>query len=46
MSKFFLIISILVLISGCTAQKCGIENCHGLDITCGPNIPEVCTTLY
>jgi len=27
-------------------QKCGIENCHGLDIKCGPNIPEVCTAIY
>ena len=26
--------------------KCGIENCHGLNITCGPNIPEVCTENY
>ncbi|OGG32262.1 hypothetical protein A3I51_00960 [Candidatus Gottesmanbacteria bacterium RIFCSPLOWO2_02_FULL_38_8] len=24
--------------------ECGIEQCHGLDITCGPNIPEGCTT--
>lgn len=23
--------------------KCGIEQCHGLDITCGSNIPEMCT---
>ncbi len=26
--------------------KCGIESCHGLDITCGPNIPEVCDMMY
>lgn len=26
--------------------KCGIENCHGLDISCGPNIPEACDTMY
>jgi len=26
--------------------KCGIENCHGLDITCGPNIPEICDLMY
>ncbi|MCD4782049.1 MAG: hypothetical protein K8S27_16110 [Candidatus Omnitrophica bacterium] len=25
---------------------CGIENCHGLDISCGPNVPEVCTAMY
>ncbi len=27
-------------------QKCGIENCHGLDIKCGPNPPEMCTAMY
>jgi len=26
--------------------KCGIENCHGLDITCGPNVSEVCDMMY
>ncbi len=26
--------------------KCGIESCHGLEITCGPNVPEVCTEEY
>ena len=26
--------------------KCGIENCHGLDITCGSNIPEVRDMMY
>lgn len=28
------------------SEECGMENCHGLDITCGPNIPEVCTEMY
>jgi len=28
------------------APGCGIQECHGLDITCGPDIPEVCTLLY
>ena len=27
-------------------QKCGIEQCHGLDITCGKNIPDLCTAVY
>jgi hypothetical protein len=27
-------------------QKCGIENCHGLDISCGPNVPDFCTFIY
>ncbi len=26
--------------------KCGIENCHGLDIKCGPNPAEVCNMMY
>ena len=25
---------------------CGIENCHGLDIKCGPNVPDACTEIY
>jgi len=46
--KTFHALFLLVLISGCTALsgKCGIESCHGLDITCGPDIPEMCTELY
>jgi hypothetical protein len=27
-------------------SRCGVENCHGLDIKCGPNIPEACTMEY
>ena len=26
--------------------ECGIESCHGLDITCGPNVPNACTMMY
>lgn len=26
--------------------KCGIENCHGLDIGCGSNVPDMCTMEY
>ena len=28
------------------SKKCGIENCHGLDITCGPNVSEACDAMY
>lgn len=28
------------------SANCAIENCHGLDIKCGPNSPEVCTEIY
>ena len=52
----FLLISVLLL-SACKSQpiqqnppetnlKCGIQNCHGLDIACGQNVPEVCTEEY
>ncbi len=27
-------------------ERCGIESCHGLDIVCGPNVPDVCTEIY
>ena len=30
----------------CTPGACSVENCHGLDITCGPNPPEMCTEMY
>lgn len=42
------IVAVLV-VSGCVIQsseKCGIEYCHGLEITCGPNVPDACTELY
>lgn len=29
-----------------SANKCGIESCHGLDISCGSNVPDVCTEEY
>jgi hypothetical protein len=25
---------------------CGIQNCHGMEISCGPNIVEMCTMEY
>lgn len=27
-------------------ERCGIENCHGIDILCGPNVAEVCNMMY
>lgn len=39
-----------VFLVGCfpaiVKQECGMENCHGLDIVCGKNIPEVCAQMY
>lgn len=26
--------------------KCGMENCHGLEITCGAKVPDACTEMY
>lgn len=28
------------------SNQCGIENCHGLEISCGPNVPEYCDMKY
>jgi hypothetical protein len=25
---------------------CGIQNCHGMEISCGPNVVEMCTMQY
>lgn len=27
-------------------KTCGVENCHGLEVSCGPNLPLVCTETY
>jgi len=27
-------------------SACGFTNCHGLNLACGPNPPEVCTAIY
>jgi len=28
------------------STDCAIENCHGMDIECGPNPPDACTEIY
>ena len=52
-NEFFImkwLIAILILTTfltaGCTQQKCGIEQCHGLELTCGADVPDACTELY
>ena len=25
---------------------CGVQECHGLNITCGSDVPDVCTEIY
>ena len=47
--KLFITIFILTafLVAGCVQeQKCGIEQCHGLELTCGSNVPDACTEIY
>jgi hypothetical protein len=43
-----LLLFLIVLIAGCVQQeqKCGIEQCHGLELTCGSNVPDACTEIY
>ncbi|MFA5776320.1 MAG: hypothetical protein WC988_02095 [Patescibacteria group bacterium] len=26
--------------------ECGMQNCHGMDITCGSNVPQACDYMY
>lgn len=26
--------------------KCGLESCHGLDLKCGNNPPDICSQMY
>jgi len=33
-------------ISFTSPSVCAVENCHGLDIQCGSNPPDVCTMIY
>ncbi|MFA6250606.1 MAG: hypothetical protein WC686_03835 [Candidatus Shapirobacteria bacterium] len=28
------------------SSRCGLQECHGLNLTCGPNVPDVCTEIY
>lgn len=30
----------------CSLGACSLENCHGLDIRCGSNPPDICTEIY
>lgn len=55
MKKEFKLAIILVLVIGgilwltnynYESNLCGIEQCHGLDISCGPNVPDMCTEIY
>ncbi|MFA5348052.1 MAG: hypothetical protein WC294_07935 [Methanoregula sp.] len=39
--------SVPVIVTPVTGRAdCGVTPCHGLDLTCGPRIPEVCTEVY
>ena len=42
-----LIVSI-VLLDNFLQQEllCGVEQCHGMELTCGKNVPDACTALY
>jgi hypothetical protein len=31
---------------GLTGNSCGFTTCHGPDLACGPNPPQVCTAVY
>ena len=31
---------------GGLTPSCGFTSCHGVDLACGPNPPQVCTAVY
>jgi len=44
-----LIVLAAVIAAGCTIvdeSRCGIENCHGTNVTCGDDVPQACTAEY
>jgi hypothetical protein len=45
---FLLLLSLNFLIWQNSSKEtiCGIESCHGLEITCGKNVPEACDMMY
>ena len=46
MKVLVLAIFLTMFAAGCVQQECGIEQCHGLEITCGGNVPGACTEIY
>ncbi len=34
------------MITTASALSCGFTSCHGLDLACSPNPPQVCTAIY
>lgn len=50
----FALLIVALIIAGCTAPSpatpsrpaCGFTACHGLDLACSPDAPEVCDLSY
>jgi hypothetical protein len=51
------VLAMLLVFVGCTPasndelpniepEVCGIQECHGLEVTCGSEVPEFCTEIY
>lgn len=54
-SRVLPILALIIVIAGSFAiisfrsqnsEACGIQECHGLEITCGSDVPQVCTEIY
>jgi len=40
-------LAFVMILAGCAqVSECGIQECHGIDVTCGSNVPEACTLEY
>ncbi len=48
MKRIVINVILVFFLTSCSLveEKCAVENCHGLDIKCGSNPPDVCTEVY
>jgi hypothetical protein len=45
----FIVLVAAIVAAGCTIvgdRRCGVENCHGTNISCGDDVPQACTAEY
>ncbi|MFH1505962.1 MAG: hypothetical protein ABIE94_03140 [archaeon] len=43
---FLLLAVSIFLLSGCDGVECGLENCHGIDFSCGWDVAKDCTEEF
>lgn len=43
---FYFLINLKIFTNEPTQRPCGLESCHGLDLKCGSNVPQICNQMY